>query len=77
MGWTPAQARELAEVCLGDIADRWLHVEAVGRSAEQLRERGYDVSNAFVMAAWLHDVGYAVTVAETGFHPIDGAEWLR
>ena len=77
MAWTPARARELAEACLGDNADRWLHVQAVGRSAEQLQEHGYDVSNAVVMAAWLHDVGYGDTVAKTGFHPLDGAEWLR
>jgi len=28
-------------------------------------------------AAWLHDVGYSETVAFTGFHPLDGARWLR
>jgi hypothetical protein len=28
-------------------------------------------------AAWLHDVGYSETVALTGFHPLDGARWLR
>ena len=59
------------------MGDRWLHVQAVGRSAEELRARGFDVSEAVVMAAWLHDVGYADTVANTGFHPLDGAEWLR
>jgi hypothetical protein len=59
------------------MGDRWLHVQGVGRSAEQLQQRGYDVSNAVIMSAWLHDVGYADTVANTGFHPLDGAEWLR
>ena len=59
------------------MGDRWLHVQAVGRSAEELRVRGFDVSEAVVMAAWLHDVGYADTVANTGFHPLGGAEWLR
>src|SRR5665811_2157501 len=53
MTWTPARARELAESCLGDMGDRWLHVQAVGRSAEQLQKRGYDVSNAVIMSAWL------------------------
>jgi hypothetical protein len=28
-------------------------------------------------AAWLHDVGYSETLALTGFHPLDGARWLR
>ena len=32
---------------------------------------------ALVDAAWLHDIGYAPSVAETGFHPLDGARWLR
>jgi hypothetical protein len=59
------------------MGDRWLHLQAVGRSAEEIRVRGFDVSEAVVMAAWLHDVGYADTVANTGFHPLDGAEWLR
>ena len=59
------------------MGDRWLHLQAVGRSAEELGVRGIDVSEAVVMAAWLHDVGYADTVANTGFHPLDGAEWLR
>jgi hypothetical protein len=30
-----------------------------------------------VSAAWLHDVGYASPLVETGFHPIDGARHLR
>jgi len=28
-------------------------------------------------AAWLHDVGYSPDLALTGFHPLDGARWLR
>lgn len=27
-------------------------------------------------AAWLHDIGYAPSVAATGFHPLDGAQFL-
>jgi len=30
-----------------------------------------------VSAAWLHDVGYAASLNDTGFHPIDGARFLR
>jgi HD superfamily phosphodiesterase len=62
--------------CLHETGDRWLHVQAVGRSAEELRARGLDVSDDLVMAAWLHDVGYGKSVAATGFHPVDGARWL-
>lgn len=28
-------------------------------------------------AAWLHDIGYASSLAVTGFHPLDGAQFLR
>ena len=77
MTWTAARARAVAESCLHEAGDRWLHVQAVGISAEQLQMRGCDVSNAVIMSAWLHDVGYADAVANTGFHPLDGAQWLR
>jgi hypothetical protein len=30
-----------------------------------------------VIAAWLHDIGYAPELAVTGFHPLDGARFLR
>jgi hypothetical protein len=28
-------------------------------------------------AAWLHDIGYHPDLALMGFHPLDGARWLR
>ena len=30
-----------------------------------------------VAAAWLHDIGYAPDLVQTGFHPLDGARYLR
>jgi hypothetical protein len=30
-----------------------------------------------VAAAWLHDIGYASGLVQTGFHPLDGARFLR
>jgi hypothetical protein len=30
-----------------------------------------------IAAAWLHDIGYAAPVHDTGFHPLDGARYLR
>jgi HD superfamily phosphodiesterase len=30
-----------------------------------------------IAAAWLHDIGYAPQIALTGFHPLDGARYLR
>ena len=28
-------------------------------------------------AAWLHDIGYSPDLVGTGFHPLDGARYLR
>lgn len=30
-----------------------------------------------VAAAWLHDIGYAPELRDTGFHPLDGARHLE
>jgi hypothetical protein len=30
-----------------------------------------------IAAAYVHDIGYAVELRESGFHPLDGARWLR
>src|SRR5690349_5260982 len=72
-------ARELArELLAGALPGRWCHVQAVGRQAEQIGDRvvGRD-AGTLASAAWLHDVGYAPAVVDTGFHPLDGARWLR
>jgi predicted hydrolase (HD superfamily) len=33
--------------------------------------------DALVASAWLHDIGYAPALRQTGFHPLDGATYLR
>jgi hypothetical protein len=35
------------------------------------------LSEDLAAAAWLHDIGYAPDLVETGFHPLDGARYLR
>jgi hypothetical protein len=35
------------------------------------------VREVVTAAAWLHDVGYAPELQDTGFHPVDGARHLR
>ena len=68
------EARELSRACLASVdASRRAHVEAVGLAAEQLSGIGDHV----IVAAWLHDVGYADHIADTGLHPLDGARYLR
>ena len=73
------RAKELARELLADtLPGRWCHVQAVGRQAERIGDRvvGEDAATS-AAAAWLHDVGYAPAVVDTGFHPLDGARWLR
>ncbi|SMC85389.1 HD domain-containing protein [Kibdelosporangium aridum] len=36
-----------------------------------------EISDLLVAAGMLHDVGYAPDLANTGFHPLDGARYLR
>jgi putative nucleotidyltransferase with HDIG domain len=57
---------------------RWLHVQAVAEQATRF-QRAYPepTANLLIAAAYLHDIGYAPLIQETGFHPIDGALHLR
>ncbi len=36
-----------------------------------------DQAELLLAAAYLHDVGYAPELAQTGFHPLDGARFVR
>ena len=69
-------APDLAADRLGLLGPRWRHARGVGRLAESLAVRGL-VSADVLAAAWLHDVGYAPSVEQTGFHPLDGARFLQ
>jgi putative nucleotidyltransferase with HDIG domain len=72
------RARQLAGHLLADaLPERWAHVQAVAATAHRLTTRIAQKAEASVVAAWLHDIGYAPTVAATGFHPLDGARFLR
>ncbi len=56
---------------------RWAHVQSVAAKAETLRPALGDDADLLVASAWLHDVGYSPEVKSTGFHPLDGAMFLR
>ena len=56
---------------------RWAHVHAVADKAEQLRPVLGNEADLAVAAAWVNDIGYAPALATTGFHPLDGARFLR
>ncbi|MCS7479062.1 HD domain-containing protein [Umezawaea endophytica] len=60
------------------LPQRWAHVQGVGRrAAEAARLFSLEEAELLVAAALLHDVGYAPDLAVTGFHPVDGANYLR
>jgi putative nucleotidyltransferase with HDIG domain len=74
-----AAAADLARRHLAEsLPRRWKHVQAVAARAARLAEH-LDEPDAGVLvdAAWLHDVGYAPPLAQSGFHPLDGARFLR
>ncbi|HEY2192364.1 MAG TPA: HD domain-containing protein [Actinomycetospora sp.] len=73
-----ADARALAELTLAEhLPQRWLHTQAVAREAVRLAALPDVEREPFLVAAVLHDVGYSPVIARTGFHPLDGARFLR
>lgn len=75
---TPAEAKALARDLLFDQGTRWPHVQTAGLVAAGLGQL-FDASDAglLVAAATLHDIGYSPRIARIGFHPLDGALFLR
>lgn len=74
------QAEQIAKELLATVLpQRWVHVQAVAHKAAELGVVLFGTTDAriLVSAAWLHDIGYAPEIAITGFHPLDGADWLR
>lgn len=71
-------ARDLADELLAGLPRRWRHTAGVARRAEEVAPTiGDDDPALLVAAAWLHDIGYAEPLRDTGFHPLDGARYLR
>jgi hypothetical protein len=72
-----AWAQRQAHQHLRSLEKRWVHSQAVARQAERvgrfLEPAEHEV---LVAAAYLHDVGYAPSLADSGFHPLDGARGL-
>ena len=72
-----ARARATAEALLSPLGLRWDHVQAVGRLAEEIAWAFEPHGEFLVASAYLHDIGYAPDVIDTGFHPLDGARAVR
>jgi putative nucleotidyltransferase with HDIG domain len=71
-------ARGLARRLLAEsIPRRWAHSQGVGRKAESVAHLLRRDADALVSAAWLHDIGYAPDLVDTGMHQLDGARYLR
>ena len=77
-GAVAQRARREAEARLSGQSRRLAHVRGVAAAAERLSRR-FDAQTAdcLVAAAWLHDIGYVPSVRRTGFHPLDGAVFVR
>lgn len=70
-------AYELAEETLArPLPRRWRHVQGVARQARRLCELEASDFEVLEAAALLHDIGYARDLAQTEFHPLDGARYL-
>jgi HD domain len=69
-------ARLAEKMLVAELPRRWRHVRSVARRARWTAKQ-LALSEDLVAAAWLHDIGYAPELAETGFHPLDGARYLR
>lgn len=71
-------AEDLARTLLAEpLPRRWAHVQGVAAAARTLTPVMGGHTNLLTAAALLHDIGYAPAVEVTGFHPLDGARYLR
>lgn len=74
VSWAAEQATSL----LTPLGDRWLHVQGVVETAQCIGEMfGAEDYSYLIAAAYTHDIGYALSLMKTGFHPLDGAYYLR
>ncbi|MYU16559.1 HD domain-containing protein [Streptomyces sp. SID8361] len=73
-GW----AYELAgELLSASLPRRWAHTQGVAACAQMLAPLVGANAEVLESAAVLHDIGYAPPLVNTGFHPLDGARYLR
>ncbi|WP_433784608.1 HD domain-containing protein [Actinomycetospora sp. CA-101289] len=74
----PSDAEELARRLLAEpLPRRWSHVVAVAQKARAIAQELGAEAKLLEATAWMHDLGYAPGLATTGFHPLDGARYLR
>lgn len=74
--WSVERSQEIAREFMLGSGDRWSHTVAVGQAAEQLAEQSDLVTDVLISAAWVHDIGYAAELVDSGMHAVDGARAL-
>lgn len=72
--WAAELARKLLEI---PLPRRWAHVQGVAAQARSLAPILGGDADLLEAAAWVHDIGYSPELADIGFHPLDGARYLR
>jgi predicted hydrolase (HD superfamily) len=72
--WAQQLARELLQE---PLPRRWAHVQGVADRARGLAPVLGADADLLEAAAWLHDIGYAPSLATIGLHQLDGARYLR
>lgn len=60
-----------------ELPNRLKHVQATSARASILRHLPIESRQLLAIAGVLHDIGYTPDLADVGFHPIDGARFLR
>jgi hypothetical protein len=71
--WAEETARAILKK---PLPRRWAHSQGVAAQARRLAPILGTDTDLLVAAAWLHDIGYAPDLFDTGFHPLDGARFL-
>jgi predicted hydrolase (HD superfamily) len=71
-------ARDLVGLVLEDNPERLHHCAGVAARAQALAVTvPLSAADTLVASAWLHDIGYGSQLRDSGFHPLDGAVYLR
>jgi HD superfamily phosphodiesterase len=70
-------AAKHAESLLAPLGNRWRHVRGVVEKACSISWVFTEEDQLYlIVAAYLHDIGYAPLLKKTGFHPLDGANYV-
>jgi hypothetical protein len=66
-----------AALHLRSLPQRWQHVQGTARLAAAVADAYPGQQDQLVAGLLVHDIGYAPGLATSGFHPLDGARFVR